>query len=115
MKKPNIFSRPFRLHFTRNLPLLQQELSQLLMSVTAIDADALMGMYPGLPYARCHFRFLGEQMGRVLRRLSQTSTMELLGLVVNTGLLQRAKKSEGFLLNKMAIFRVFQNNSVSCL
>jgi hypothetical protein len=93
---PNIFSRPFRLHCPNTIPL-RQELSLLLLNVTTINADALMGMYPGLPYARCRFRFLGEQMGRVLRRLSQTSTMELLGLLVNTGLLQRAKKVGRFL------------------
>jgi hypothetical protein len=93
---PNIFSRPFRLHCPNTI-LLRQALSQLLLNVTTIDADALVGMYPGLLYARCRFRFLGEQMGRVLRRLSQTSTMELLGLVVNTGLLQRAKKVGRFL------------------
>lgn len=94
---PNIFSRP-SFHFVDNRNQ-RRNFHQIFASARLIDRINLMGFYsPDNPnYGISRLRCLRDCQEQILTLMLNSSTICLLGLVVDSGLLARAKRIAKFL------------------
>jgi len=99
---PNVFSRPFGLHPGRDTMEIYEEMLFLLLNSFE---DLRQQLFPGLTYGQIRMRNFNTDIIRLLRRLAALdntgnhviSASQLLGLLVRTGLLAKAKKVGRFL------------------
>jgi hypothetical protein len=98
----SIFSRPFRLHLGRDTIQINDEMLFFLLN----SFEGLrQRLFPGLTYGEIRMQNFNTNIIRLLRRLAALdntgnhviSTGQLLGLLVRTGLLAKAKKVGRFL------------------
>ena len=94
---PNIFSRP-SFHFGDNRNH-RRNFHQIFAYARQIDRINLMGLYnrDHPDYGISRLRYLRDRQEEILTLMLNSSTICLLGLVVDSGLLARAKRIANFL------------------